>query len=167
MTTVRSSSQSVHETIGSSLALSAAVLRGDDFDAAAGATRAGSARSVRRDDDGPEACAAAAPESAKVVRVEVQAGMPAALRELILDELNDVETQEVSALTDADVDESGRLLELGDLMALAGLDLPDLKDAPFQPLVPGALREIGRRPPPIAPGIAAGPPPIPSPSCPR
>ncbi len=94
----------------------------------------------------------------EVVRVEVQAGMPAALRTLILEELNDVETQNVSALTDADVDESGRLLELGDLMTLLALDLPDLKDAPFQPLVPGALREIGRRAPPVAPGIAAGPP---------
>lgn len=99
----------------------------------------------------------------EVVRVEVQAGMPAALRTLILEELNDVETQNVSALADADLDESGRLLELGDLMTLAGLDLPELKDAPFQPLVPGALREVGRRTPGAAPGGAglgavAGPP---------
>ncbi len=80
----------------------------------------------------------------EVVRLEVQGGMPAALRRLLLQELNDVETQSVSALTEDDVHEGGRLLELGDLMALVGLELPELKDPPFTPIVPGVLREAGR-----------------------
>jgi polyphosphate kinase len=77
----------------------------------------------------------------EVVRLELQQGMPETLRTLLLEELNDVETQSVSALTDDDVHVGGRLLELGDLMSLTLLDLPDLKDAPFAPVVPGVLRE--------------------------
>jgi polyphosphate kinase len=77
----------------------------------------------------------------EVVRLEVQEGMPASLRTLLLEELNDIETQSVSALADADVHEGGRLLELGDLMALHALDIPELKDPPFVPLVPAPLRE--------------------------
>jgi polyphosphate kinase len=80
----------------------------------------------------------------EVVRIELQEGMPEALRTLLLEELNDVETQSVSALTDDDVHETSRLLELGDVMALAQLDLPELKDPPFTPVVPGVLREAGR-----------------------
>jgi polyphosphate kinase len=39
------------------------------------------------------------------------------------------------------VHESGRLLELGDLMALAQLDFPQLKDPPHVPVLPAALRD--------------------------
>jgi polyphosphate kinase len=70
--------------------------------------------------------------------------MSAGLRTLLLEELNDVETQSVSAVTDDDVHETGRLLELGDLMELTKVDLPELKDPPFVPLTPGVLRESGR-----------------------
>ena len=77
----------------------------------------------------------------EVVRLEVQEGMPVALRELLLEELNDAETQSVSALTEDEVHESGRLLELGDLMALAQLDFPQLKDPPHVAVLPSALRE--------------------------
>ncbi len=71
----------------------------------------------------------------------MQEGMPVALRELLLEELNDAETQSVSALTEDEVHESGRLLELGDLMALTQLDFPQLKDPPHVPVLPSALRE--------------------------
>jgi polyphosphate kinase len=47
-------------------------------------------------------------------------------------------------VTDDDVHETGRLLELGDLMELTKVDLPELKDPPFVPLTPGVLRESGR-----------------------
>jgi len=77
----------------------------------------------------------------EVVRLEVQEGMPAALRTLLLEELNDAETQSVSALTPDEVHESGRLLELGDLMALTQLDFPQLKDPPHVPILPSALRD--------------------------
>ena len=77
----------------------------------------------------------------EVVRLEVQEGMPVALRELLLEELNDAETQSVSALTEDEVHESGRLLELGDLMSLTQLDFPQLKDPQHVPVLPAQLRE--------------------------
>jgi polyphosphate kinase len=98
----------------------------------------------------------------EVVRLEVQGGMPEALRTLLLEELNDAETQGVSALVEDDVHEGGRLLELGDLMALAALDRPDLKDPPLATVVPGLLRELPRAEadhtrgaPAAAPAVAA------------
>ncbi|MDF1503264.1 polyphosphate kinase 1 [Roseisolibacter sp. H3M3-2] len=83
----------------------------------------------------------------EVVRLEVQEGMPPALRTLLLEELNDAETQSVSALTEDEVHESGRLLELGDLMALTSLDFPQLKDPPHVPILPSALRDGAGSPP--------------------
>jgi polyphosphate kinase len=98
----------------------------------------------------------------EVVRLEVQAGMPDALRQLLLEELNDAETQSVSALGEEDVHEGGRLLELGDLMALLALDRPELKDPPLVPAVPGPLRDLAR----AEPDHAYGAPSVPS-SAPR
>jgi polyphosphate kinase len=80
----------------------------------------------------------------EVVRLEVQRDMPTALRSLLLEEINDAETQSVRPLGEAEVHEGGRLLETGDLMALAQLDFPELRDRPYQPVVPGVLREPGR-----------------------
>lgn len=80
----------------------------------------------------------------EVVRLEVQAGMPAAVRALLLSELRETDEGELLALGDGDVHEHGPLLELGDLMALATLDLPALRDAPCTPNVPAGLREPDR-----------------------
>lgn len=80
----------------------------------------------------------------EVVRLEVQTGMPAHIRQLLLDELREVADPEILPLTDADVHESGRLLELGDLMALALLEIPELRDPPFAPLTPPELRDPSR-----------------------
>lgn len=80
----------------------------------------------------------------EVVRLEVQAGMPAAVRALLLSELRETDEGDSLALGDGDVHEHGPLLELGDLMALATLDLPALRDAPFTPNVPAGLREPDR-----------------------
>ncbi|HZF68842.1 MAG TPA: polyphosphate kinase 1 [Gemmatirosa sp.] len=80
----------------------------------------------------------------EVARLEVQRDMPTALRSLLLEEINDAETQSVRPLGEAEVHEGGRLLETGDLMALAQLDFPELRDRPYQPVVPGVLREPGR-----------------------
>jgi polyphosphate kinase len=93
----------------------------------------------------------------EVVRLEVQAGMPEALRTLLLEELNDAETQSVSALGEEDVHEGGRLLELGDLMALLALDRPDLKDPPLATVVPGPLRDLPRAEPDHDYGAPAAP----------
>jgi polyphosphate kinase len=80
----------------------------------------------------------------EVVRLEVQRDMPASIRELLLEELSESETQAVAPLTDADVHEIDEILELGDLMTLAGLDIPELRDPPHTPVVPMALRDNTR-----------------------
>jgi polyphosphate kinase len=71
----------------------------------------------------------------------VQTDMPPALRTLLLDELRDTEDPEITPLTDKEVHQPGPLLDLGDLMSLATLDLPELKDPPLVPVVPAELRE--------------------------
>jgi polyphosphate kinase len=80
----------------------------------------------------------------EVVRLELQADMPAALRALLLDELRDTEDPEITPLTDREVHTPGPLLDLGDLMVLTSLDLPELKDPPFVPVVPAELRDADR-----------------------
>ncbi|MBI3568068.1 MAG: polyphosphate kinase 1 [Gemmatimonadetes bacterium] len=80
----------------------------------------------------------------EVVRLEVQTGMPAALRTLLLDELRESEDPEFEPLVDREVHESGPLLDLGDLLALSTLDVPELRDTPFQAVVPQDLRDPDR-----------------------
>jgi polyphosphate kinase len=80
----------------------------------------------------------------EVVRLEVQQDMPEALRFLLIQELNDEEETRGVALplTERDVDESGTLLDFGDLMSLAGaVELPELRDAPFTPRLPAEFLE--------------------------
>ena len=80
----------------------------------------------------------------EVVRLEVQAGMPGPVRALLLEELRESEDPEFEPLTEREVHEPGQLLDLGDLMALAQLDLPELRDPPFVPVVPAELRDSDR-----------------------
>ncbi len=80
----------------------------------------------------------------EVVRLEVQDTMPAHLRALLLEELRDEQAAELPALTEHDVQDAGALLDLGDLMSLATLDIPDLRDEPFTPVVPPELRDSRR-----------------------
>jgi polyphosphate kinase len=80
----------------------------------------------------------------EVVRLEVQAGMPREIRSLLLAELREANDPTVGTLTDRDVFEAGQLLELGDLMSLAGIELPDLRDPPFAPVSPPEVRDTER-----------------------
>jgi polyphosphate kinase len=77
----------------------------------------------------------------EVVRLEVQRGMPQGIRELLLQELGAGEQQEVAPLTVADVHATDELLELGDFMSIAMLDVPELRDPPFTAHVPARLRD--------------------------
>ncbi len=80
----------------------------------------------------------------EVVRLEVQSGMPEALRTLLMEELRDEEDALIVALplSERDVDEPGTLLDLGDLMSLASaIDLPELRYPPFTPGIPAELAE--------------------------
>ncbi len=81
---------------------------------------------------------------AEVVRVEVQRGTPPDLRKLLLGELLEDQPPEMPALTEADLVESGPLLDLGDLMWLATMEIPELRDAPFVPATPPELRDTSR-----------------------
>jgi polyphosphate kinase len=80
----------------------------------------------------------------EVVRLEVQSGMPPHIRQLLLDELREAAEPDVLPLTDSDVHEAGRLMELSDLMSLATLEIPELRDVPYAPLVPPELRDTER-----------------------
>jgi polyphosphate kinase len=75
--------------------------------------------------------------------VEVQTGVPEEVRAILVDELREEQTPEF-ALTPDDVVEGGQLLELGDLMTLATLDIPELRDPPFAPVTPPRLRDTTR-----------------------
>ncbi|MHB1864082.1 MAG: polyphosphate kinase 1 [Gemmatimonadaceae bacterium] len=80
----------------------------------------------------------------EVIRLEVVDAMPAHLRQLLLEELRDERDVLAGALTDRDVHEAGVLLGLSDLLSLASLDLPALKDAAFTPATPPGLRDTSR-----------------------
>jgi polyphosphate kinase len=80
----------------------------------------------------------------EVVRLEVQDGMPPHIRALILEELQESETLPGLILTERDVYDGGPLLEIGDLMSIAALDVPELHDAPFVPTAPPAVRDATR-----------------------
>ena len=81
---------------------------------------------------------------AEVVRIEVETNTPSELRELLLEELQQDQPAEMLALSEADVVETGPLLDLGDLMLLAQLDVPALHDPPFVPATPPELRDPTR-----------------------
>jgi polyphosphate kinase len=81
---------------------------------------------------------------AEVVRVEVEKGTPPELRDLLLRELLEDQPPEMPALTEADLVETGPLLDLGDLMWLATLDISQLRDPPFIPVTPLELRDPSR-----------------------
>src|SRR5918911_88797 len=78
----------------------------------------------------------------EVVRLEVQDDTPGAVRSLLLDELKDERLPASATLTERDVHEMGTLLELGDLMEIATLDIPELRDPPLVPVTPPAFRDV-------------------------
>src|SRR6476469_8418012 len=77
----------------------------------------------------------------EVIRLEVQDDMPAHLRTLLLEELRDADLPAASSLSASDIEEAGHLLDLSDLMEIAELDMPELRDPPFTPSVPPELRD--------------------------
>jgi len=80
----------------------------------------------------------------EVVRVEVETGMPPQVQALLLDEMRDTSDPAVLPLTTRDVCDADPWLELGDLMSLATLEIPELRDAPFGPVTPPEVREPDR-----------------------
>jgi polyphosphate kinase len=80
----------------------------------------------------------------EVVRVEVSDDTPAHLRALLLQELRDDEDPVGALLSERDIQSAGRLLDHGDLAALAAIDLPDLKYPAYNPVTPPELRDLDR-----------------------
>lgn len=70
----------------------------------------------------------------RVIRLELETGMPDALAEVLREELGGA---------DATITESGNLLSIGDLAAVIDEDRPDLKFLPFTPRFPERIREFG------------------------
>ena len=81
---------------------------------------------------------------AEVVRVEIEPGATEELRTLLLDELKEDQVEDLPALPEIELVETGSLLGLGDLMSLASLDIPELRDQPLIPVVPKELRDPSR-----------------------
>src|SRR5690349_1238478 len=80
----------------------------------------------------------------EVIRLEVQDDMPTHLRTLLLEELRDADLPATSSLSELDIEEAGHLLDLSDLMEIAELDMPELRDPPFTSNVPSELRDPQR-----------------------
>jgi polyphosphate kinase len=80
----------------------------------------------------------------EVVRLEVQNQMPAEIRAMLIDELRDDRLPPNATLGERDVHEAGSLLSLGDLMDIATLEIPELRDPPCAPVTPPEFRD-GRR----------------------
>lgn len=80
----------------------------------------------------------------EVVRLEVQEGTPAHLKELLLDELRASEAPEMAPLSEREVHEPGPFLDISDFLQLAGLDFPEHRDPPLIPAVPPELRDTTR-----------------------
>jgi polyphosphate kinase len=76
---------------------------------------------------------------AEVVRVEVHASMPASLRDLLLMEFSEQQDPPARPLTNADLYEVGGLMDTADLLTIATLDVPALKDPVFHPQTPARL----------------------------
>ena len=70
---------------------------------------------------------------AEVVRIEVHASMPPSLRQLLLAEFTEEQEAPAQPLSTDDMYEINGLQDTADLLTLASLDFPALKDPPFYP----------------------------------
>ncbi|MEP7001955.1 MAG: polyphosphate kinase, partial [bacterium] len=80
----------------------------------------------------------------EVIRLEVQDDMPVHLRTLLLEELRDADFPAKTSLSEADIEESGMLLDLADLIELSQIEIPELRDPPLIASVPVELRDPDR-----------------------
>ena len=81
---------------------------------------------------------------AEIVRIEVEPGISPSLRALLVAELREDQPPEMPSLTEEELVETGPLLDLGDLMALAALDVQELRDPPHVPVTPVELRDSSK-----------------------
>lgn len=74
-----------------------------------------------------------------VVRIEASPNLPPSVLELLLAEFNAAQAPEGGILGADDVYRMAGLLDTADLLSLAQLELPELKDPPFHPAIPPRL----------------------------
>jgi polyphosphate kinase len=67
------------------------------------------------------------------VRIEVDSAMPSQIRQMLQEELE---------VTEQDIYEVNGMLGLGDLMSFLALPVPELKDPPWNPVIPAYLRRM-------------------------
>jgi len=79
---------------------------------------------------------------AEVVRIEVHASMPASLRDLLLMEFSEQQDPPTRPLTRDDLYEIAGLMDTADLLTLASLDFPALRDPIFHPTTPPRLAAV-------------------------
>jgi polyphosphate kinase len=75
----------------------------------------------------------------EVTRLEVHPSMPAALRKMLLDEFAEEQESRIPWLTADDVYDVSGPMDGSDLMVLATLDVPALKDPPYHSVIPNRL----------------------------
>ncbi len=80
----------------------------------------------------------------EVSRLEVPSQIPEGIRSRLVAEMSDEEMPSVAPLREKYVHEAESLLQLGDLMQLAGIDLPELRYAPLTPVTPPAFQSERR-----------------------
>lgn len=78
----------------------------------------------------------------EVVRIEVRTGTQQQLRDLILTALKQEQPDDM--LSEEDFVETGPLLDLGDLMWIAGMKIPELRDPRLKPATPPELADTSR-----------------------
>ncbi|MBA3498569.1 MAG: polyphosphate kinase 1 [Gemmatimonadales bacterium] len=76
---------------------------------------------------------------AEVVRIEVHSSMPASLRDLLLMEFSEQQDPPTRPLTSDDLYEVAGLMDTADLLTVASLDLPAVRDPLFHPVTPARL----------------------------
>jgi polyphosphate kinase len=69
----------------------------------------------------------------EVTRLEVHPSMPAWLREILMSEFAEESESLVPWLTEEDIYEVHGLMHAAELIKLAGLDVPELRDPPSSP----------------------------------
>ena len=72
----------------------------------------------------------------EVTRLEVQPGMPAELRKMLLAEFSEEQESRIPWLTVDDIYEVSGPMDGSDLMTLTSLEVPRLKDPPYHPVTP-------------------------------
>ncbi len=81
----------------------------------------------------------------EVTRLEIQPDMPRPMRQLLIGEFAEEQESDLAWLTDDDVYEVAGPLDAADLMSLATLDVPELRDPPLHAVTPPRLAG-GRNP---------------------